>query len=302
MSSKKSIKRSIRIKIRKYLFYILFFLTLFLLAAYFSYRELSMESFKPEKGLEPVPEHTESLKFKKEAKREVPSVKPEKKLKVPPRIAIVIDDLGPNKKTAMKVFNIKAPLTLSILPQETFTAWIADEGHRLGYDIIGHIPMEAKDPQRLGKGGLYTWMTDNEIRRALNEDIESIPHIKGVSNHMGSAFTEDERTMNVLLSVLQENGLFALDSLTTSKSVGEKLAVEKGLRIFKRDIFLDYDGSLSSMEDKWGSLVKIARKRGYAVALAHPREKTIEFLKKIISEKDVEIVPISRVINDQYTN
>jgi polysaccharide deacetylase 2 family uncharacterized protein YibQ len=93
-----------------------------------------------------------------------------------PKVAIVIDDLGPNKRMAMGVLVINAPLTLSILPQEVYSAWIAEEGFKLRRDIIVHVPMEATRPLKLGKGGLYTWMTDDEIAKILNKNILSVPH------------------------------------------------------------------------------------------------------------------------------
>ncbi|MBI5665406.1 MAG: divergent polysaccharide deacetylase family protein, partial [Nitrospirae bacterium] len=100
-----------------------------------------------------------------------------------PKVAIVIDDLGPNKQMAREVLQLKGPLTLSILPQQDYSAWIAEEGNRLGRDIMIHIPMEAAKPLKLGKGGLYTWMTDREISQTLEEDMRSVPHVKGANNH-----------------------------------------------------------------------------------------------------------------------
>jgi hypothetical protein len=226
--------------------------------------------------------------------------KPERKPKILPKVSIVIDDLGSSKKTAMAIFDIKAPLTLSVLPQEVYTPWIAREGYRLGYEIIGHIPMEPREPRNLGKGGLYTWMTDYEISETLDENLRSIPYIKGVSNHMGSAFTEDERAMHVLISGLKKHGLFFLDSLTTPKSVGVKLAKAQGIKVLSRDIFLDEKDNPAYIEAQWKKLIKIAKKRGYAIAQAHPRKNTIEFLKNTLkNNNEVTIVPLSKLISSK---
>ena len=245
-------------------------------ATFFFYREPGKETFihKPQPG---VTKKTE----------------PKERTKPLPEVAIVIDDLGPSKKAVLEVFNINASLTFSILPLETYTKWIAEEAYRLGYDVIGHIPMEASKPHSLGKGGLYTWMTDNEILDALAEDLDSIPHIKGISNHMGSAFTEDERTMYVLMSGIKERGLFYLDSLTTPASVGSRIAREHGIKVLIRDIFLDYKDSPRDIETQWKKLIGIARKKGYAIAIAHPKNNTIEFLKKTLPSNQVTVVPLS---------
>lgn len=277
MSSKERRIKRRKIKGKRH-YHILLILLLVVIGTFFIYREFSKEDIRPR-----IPK----------------SIQPKEKHGGIPSVAIVIDDLGPNKNTAISVFSINAPLTISVFPQESYTVWIADEGHMRGYDVIGHIPMEAKEPHALGKGGLYTWMTDNEIRETLEQHIASIPHIKGVSSHMGSAFTEDERVMHILLSVLKESRLFFLDSLTTPNSVGIRLARERGIKALTRDIFLDNEDSPEHIEIQWGEAVKIAKKKGYAIVLAHPRKNTVEFLKKTLSNNEVTVVPLSELVTSQ---
>ena len=214
-----------------------------------------------------------------------------------PMVAIVMDDLGPNRKFAEIVLSIRSPLTLSILPQQRYSKWIAEEGKRLGRDIIVHLPMEAARPLKLGEGGLYTWMADDEIKHIVEEDIRSVPYIMGASNHMGSAFTKDSRTMQVLMSVLKKHRLFFLDSRTTPESVGFRLAKEGGLKTLRRDIFLDDTDNLREIEIQWNKLIEVAQKKGRAIALAHPKKNTLEFLQKVLkNNKDIIVVPISDLI------
>jgi polysaccharide deacetylase 2 family uncharacterized protein YibQ len=216
---------------------------------------------------------------------------------VKPKVAIIIDDLGPNKNVAKEVLALKAPLTLSILPRQTYSAWIAEEGHRLGHDVIAHIPMEAEKSYKLGEGGLYTWMTDKEIADTLNKDINSIPHALGVSNHMGSAFTRDERSMQTLITELKMKKFFFLDSLTASGSVGFHLAKMNGIKALERDIFLDDNDDPSGIELQWKKLINIANKKGYAVLLAHPGKNTLEFLQIMLqNNNEVTVVPVSALV------
>lgn len=228
-----------------------------------------------------------------------PDKKSEKVLPEPfkPKVAIIIDDLGPNKNAAKEVLALKAPLTLSILPRQTYSAWTAEEGHRLGHEVIAHIPMEAEKSYKLGEGGLYTWMTDNEIADTLKNDISSIPHALGVSNHMGSAFTRDERAMQALIAELKKKKLFFLDSRTASGSVGFHLAEINGMKALERDIFLDDNDHPSEIELQWKKLINIANKKGYAVLLAHPGENTLEFLQKTLqNNNEVTVVPVSELV------
>jgi hypothetical protein len=277
MSSKKRRIKRRKIKSKRHR-HILLILFLVIIGTFFLYNEFSKEPVRPLDTLkEPQPEK-------------------EERSRVLPRMSLVLDDLGPSKRAALRALGLNASVTLSILPQETFSDWIAEEGHRRGFEIIGHIPMEAETPHKLGKGGLYTWMTDEEIRETLGADIKSIPHISGVSNHMGSAFTEDERAMSVVMSVINEHGLFFLDSLTTSNSICERVAAMRGVKILKRDIFLDNEDNPNYIRSQWDKAIKRAMKKGYVIVLAHPRKNTIEFLKERFAKNEVEIVPLSELL------
>ena len=196
------------------------------------------------------------------------------------------------------VLALDAPLTLSILPHETYSKWIANEGNRLGHQILAHIPMEAVTPQKMGKGALRRSMSSKEIARTLAKDIRSIPHISGASNHMGSAFTKDRRAMLAVIMELKKDHLFFLDSFTTHKSIAYKLAKEKGLTALRRDVFLDNKDNLHEIEIQWKRLIKIAREKGHAIALAHPRKNTLKFLQNALANnREVTVVPISELIS-----
>jgi polysaccharide deacetylase 2 family uncharacterized protein YibQ len=274
-----------RSKLKKNRRHLILILLLVIAGVFFLYEE-----FGKEKKVREVSRITKPEK-------KPPAVLPEAPPKGLPMVAIIIDDLGPSKTAFLGVLEIKAPLTLSILPRETYSSWIAEEGHRLGRDIIAHIPMEAVSSQNLGEGGLYTWMTDGEIIETLEKDIRTVPHALGVSNHMGSAFTQDERAMSVVISTLKKHDIFFLDSVTISKTVGFNLAKMHGIKVLKRDLYLDDSSDSAEIEKQWRNLITIADKKGYAILLAHPRKNTLEFLKKILENSNqITVVPISALV------
>lgn len=295
MSPKKKKKGKGKIKINIW-YFILFLALLFLASAYFSFRAFSGERANHSGENDAVPSHVKALSPSAVSKPKPLNLAEhgERKDGIP-RVAIVMDDLGPNRKAILPLLEMNGSITLSILPHQIYSAWIAEEGKRRGLEVIAHIPMEARDGHNPGKGGLYTWMTDDDIRMILEEDLESLPHIVGVSNHMGSAFTEDTRAMGVLMSVLKDRGHFFLDSLTTAKSAGYKTAGIHGIRTFARDIFLDAMDTPEAIEIQWNKLIKRARKQGYAIAIVHPRKNSIEFLEKVLSRNEVEVVPLSEI-------
>jgi hypothetical protein len=218
------------------------------------------------------------------------------------RIAIVIDDLGPNLKIARELLALNYPLTFSILPFYTHSKEIAAEAHSQGREVMVHLPLEPRDNQNLKpeKGTLYTWMDDDKILAQLREDLSAIPYVSGVNGHMGSRFTEDKRSMGVLFRELKILDLYFLDSLTTNKSAGSTVAQNVGIRYGKRGVFIDRDLEDNTVEERLLQLGELSKKRGYAIGIAHPSHDTINTLKKmlpLLSSEGIEVVSLSQIIN-----
>ncbi|MFH2012732.1 MAG: divergent polysaccharide deacetylase family protein [Pseudomonadota bacterium] len=217
------------------------------------------------------------------------------------RVAIIIDDLGNNNGKADELLKIDAPLTFSIFPHGQYSKSIAQKVHATGKDIILHLPMEPhgypeKNP---GDGALFLSMEDEELLEKLIEDIESVPFIKGVNNHMGSKFTEDTEKMRIVLNELKNRGLFFLDSRTSDSTVGYTLAKEIGLKVAGRNIFLDNNQDINLINAQINKLVKLSIKNGSAIGICHPYPATIKALEQMLPDmkaKGVEIVPLSKLV------
>ena len=78
----------------------------------------------------------------------------------------------------------------------------AELAHKLGNDVIVHMPMEPNrgKPEWLGPGGIMTKLSDEEIRKRVEDAIHEVPFAIGMNNHMGSKVTADERVMSMVLS------------------------------------------------------------------------------------------------------
>ena len=233
-----------------------------------------------------------------------PKLIPPKPIPQRPRIAIVVDDLGLDKRVAEELLRLNAPLTFSILPLQPHSRRIAEQAHARGREIILHLPMEPrgfplKDP---GEGGLFITMgQSNELMRQLKKDLDAVPFISGANNHMGSRFMEHEAEVRVVLKELKKRGLFFLDSLTTDKSTGSKIARELSLRVGARDIFLDNETGVKDMEAQLDALIRIARDHGKAIGICHPYPSTVTALKGMITKirkAGIRIVSLSQALDE----
>jgi polysaccharide deacetylase 2 family uncharacterized protein YibQ len=219
-----------------------------------------------------------------------------------PRIAIVVDDLGSDRQVVEELLRLDAPLTFSIFPLESSSRRIAHKAHAQGREVILHLPMEPrgyplKDP---GKGALFVSMGERELLRQLQKDLEAVPFIKGVNNHMGSRFMEHGEKVRLVLQELKKRGLFFLDSRTTSESQGYQIARELALRTDNRDLFLDNETDVKDIQTQLEKLIRIARDNGTAIGICHPYPSTITALKEMIPRikaEGIRIVPLSQALD-----
>jgi polysaccharide deacetylase 2 family uncharacterized protein YibQ len=220
---------------------------------------------------------------------------------VHPRIAIVIDDLGGENKISQELLRWDLPVTFSILPFAPFSKTLAKEAHRKGKEVILHLPMEPHGyPQvRPGEGVLLEEMDEASFLRQLSKDIEAVPYVKGVSNHMGSRLMEDPEKMKIVFSELKRRGLFFLDSRTTPQTVGFQVAQSVGLKVLERSVFIDNSLTEEEIKHQLEELIQVSISRGKAIGIGHPHPSTVKFLKEIIpkmKEKGIELVPLSAVM------
>jgi len=167
------------------------------------------------------------------------------------------------------------PLTYAILPGEQFTPQIAEKlAHQ---ELLLHIPLEPIGFPEVNPGGyaLLTSMTDAEIADAARKLLASVPGIRGVNNHMGSAFTEDERCMKVLLQAVQETGLYFLDSRTSIHSKARESADTMGFPIFASNLFLDSLPGEDHIRAQLEVCKRIALKKGVCIAIGHVHSKEL---------------------------
>ncbi|MCO4786684.1 divergent polysaccharide deacetylase family protein [Marinomonas atlantica] len=205
-------------------------------------------------------------------------------LPAPPKIAVVIDDVGYNRRGMEESLALPLPVVLAILPETPYGARTAQRAHLQERITILHAPMENERELKLGPGGLYVNMDEQTFKQTLYDDLDSTPYVTGVNNHMGSLLTTHSEHMGWVMDIMAERSLFFIDSLTSPKSVAYKTAVERGVRTVTRDIFLDNVRSEEAISKQFERLLKRAHKQGSAIAIGHPYPETTRFLKRRLNQ------------------
>jgi len=198
-----------------------------------------------------------------------------------PRVAIIVDDVGYDKNIAEELF--------------------AHAAHKKNFDIMLHLPMEPKEYPSVkpGPGGLLSSMPPDQLLDQLHRNINNIPHVKGVNNHMGSRLTTVSSQMNQVFSVLKKKELFFIDSRTTADTLCYQSARLLQVPFAERSVFLDHVPESDFIRRQLKKLVQDAVNHGEAVGIAHPHMVTYRVLREEMSElkKKVMLVPASTIVH-----
>lgn len=217
-----------------------------------------------------------------------------------PKVGIIFDDIGENLSKMRQIISLDVPLTVSILPFLSYSQECAFLAKENNIEVMLHLPLEPHGEKVTPEEKtINTNMSEDEIIKLTNIFIENVPFIKGVNNHMGSKATEDHRVMNIILNLIKEKNLYFVDSKTSSKSVAYDLAKKLGIPADINRCYLDNINNPEYISKRFDLLINLAKKRGEVIAIGHPRENTINMLKKYIpkfQENGIKFVYISEII------
>ncbi|NMR26296.1 MULTISPECIES: divergent polysaccharide deacetylase family protein [Pseudoalteromonas] len=219
------------------------------------------------------------------------------------QIAIVIDDIG-NHQRDLNTLNLPGKISYSILPHTPYSQIFARLASKANKELLLHIPMQALDTSKaLGPGALTSDMSKEQLQYTLGNALASLPQVKGVNNHMGSALTQESLPMKWTMEVLKKRNLYFLDSRTTGLSQAQNVANLYGVENVGRHVFLDNILNEQQLQFRFNELKYKADRYNFAIAIAHPHPETIEFLQRMLPELEqqgFELVPLSQLVERKY--
>lgn len=215
-------------------------------------------------------------------------------------VAIIIDDIGYDRKMVDGFLALNIPITLSVLPYGPFNSSIIAKAKAKGVELMLHLPMEPVNYPKVnpGPGALLAAMTPDQLISQLNADLGKVSGIKGVNNHMGSKLTTSAHQMRQIFTILKKHDLFFVDSRTSSQSRCRASAQLLQLPFAERDVFLDHEQTPQFVRQQIGLLIRRAKKQGYAIAIGHPHKVTLTVLREMLPElqKNVSLSYVSQVV------
>ena len=271
------------------------------------------ENLKHSEILKPEPTKKSEVEPSKKAKKQIYSEKPQKEsakkddfavvpftpnssVKGRAKLVLIIDDVATFEHASM-VKSIGLKITPSIFPATKTHPDTPNIARTFEFYMI-HLPMQAKhfDSPEIGT------LTINESFESMHEKIKKIrrdfPRAKYTNNHTGSRFTSDYDAMDKAYRALIEQGFIFVDSKTIAQTAVARAAKKYNQPYISRDIFLDDDPSAAAVRRELVAAVNLAKKRGYAIAIGHPKKNTIAVIKASKNNilKDVEVVYLKDIL------
>ncbi len=221
----------------------------------------------------------------------------------PPKIAIVIDDLG-HHRSQQRFATLPGALTLAILPRAPYATTLAEHATENGKEIIIHMPMEAVASPSDDPSMLRATTSHTDLVAQLEQAFVQLPQAVGLNNHMGSHLTTLAEPMHWVMTELAKRQLYFLDSRTSAATQAEQIARQVGVATARRHIFLDNTPQYESIQERWQALLKHATQHGSAIAIAHPHRATYEFLAEQLpqlADNGVQLVFVSELVQPPTT-
>ena len=217
----------------------------------------------------------------------------------PAMVAVIIDDMGVDRRRSAKASELPGPLTLSYMTYAPHAAEQIAAARTHGHELMMHMPMQPLGTMDPGPDVLSDTLSPDELRRRVGADLDRFTGYVGVNNHMGSKFTAYQPGMKIVMQALHQRGLLFIDSMTTAKSVGIEEARAAGVPTARRNIFLDDVETQSAIAAQLAKAEEQAKKSGSVIVIGHPHDATIAALSAWLpglAKKGITLVPVTAVV------
>ncbi len=212
-----------------------------------------------------------------------------------PKLVILIDDVS-TKAQKDKILNIGYTVNMAFLPPTKAHKDSASLAQSLPFHMI-HFPMQASSAF---KGEEIDTLRVTDSYETIEKRVKQLrawyPNAIYTNNHTGSVFTENEEAVDKLFRALKKYNFIFVDSRTSAKSVIKKYAKKYDMPYIVRNTFIDNEKDYKSIQTQLKKAIDIAKKQGYAIAIGHPHNITLQVLKESKHLlKDVEPIYMNKL-------
>ncbi|MCW1863534.1 divergent polysaccharide deacetylase family protein [Campylobacter jejuni] len=216
------------------------------------------------------------------------------KISKKPKLAIIIDDMAnASQVRGLEALNLK--LNPSFFPPDKNHSETPKLALKFDFYMV-HLPLAAINYNKPELDTLNPNDSKERIFKKIKQIKKDFKDLRYINNHTGSLFTSNEEAMRKLYEVLKNQNIFFVDSKTIGNSKANKIAKELSMPYIQRDVFLDNEDDVNYVKKQLESAVKLAQKKGFVIAIGHPRKNTFKALEQSKDLlKGVDLVYLSEI-------
>ncbi|MCX7710293.1 MAG: divergent polysaccharide deacetylase family protein [Clostridia bacterium] len=220
------------------------------------------------------------------------------------KLAIIIDDFGQSRAGVKEMMSIDRHLTFAVMPFLSFSQSDAENAYQKNHEVIVHLPMESYNGKLswVGPKPILSVLSDQEIQSLVIEAFDNVPHAVGANIHMGAKAGEDERVISDVLDIIKLKNVYFVDSRAARHPVAKKIADEKGILCYDRDVFIDGKKSKEFILKELKRAGDLSLKKGFAIAIGHVGTEggkmTAEAIKEMLpyfDRNNIQLVYVSEI-------
>lgn len=216
------------------------------------------------------------------------------KISKKPKLAIIIDDMAnASQVRGLKALNLK--LNPSFFPPDKNHSETPKLALKFDFYMV-HLPLAAINYNKPELDTLNPNDNKERIFKKIKQIKKDFKDLRYINNHTGSLFTSNEEAMRKLYEALRAENISFVDSKTIGNSKANKVAKEFDMPYIQRDVFLDNEDDVNYVKKQLESAVKLAQKKGFVIAIGHPKKNTLKALeqsKELL--KSVDLVYLSEI-------
>ena len=221
-----------------------------------------------------------------------------KKMSAGGKIAIIVTNLGLNKKPTEMALKLPKQCALGFLPYTKTLKPLLHQAQSEGHEIYLYVPMQtSRSYENPGKYALLGNLPAEENMMRLNVILNSHARYDGVYSSFKEVFTSNPQVSEFLFDNLEDKNLIFL----MGKSFGNKIPPHLQARenLLYSSIVIDKDPDQEEIKANLEKLIKIAKENGSALGYSQGYSLSIDMINEWIPTlraRGVKLVPASELL------
>jgi len=223
-----------------------------------------------------------------------------------PVIAVIVSGVGQNQNNSTAALNLPADVTISLSPYAPDVSRWAIAARATGHEVLLDMPVQGADYPASDPGPLSLL-----IGQSMEVNLDNLQKIMGLAQAYSGfllpqheAFSSEVNEFKYLLQELNNHGLMLVLGSEPHKTETRDTVETTTTPTLIADKWIDEDPSQEAIQARFAEIEVLAKKRGYAIAVARALPLTLDQLREwsnTLAAKGMVIVPVTFIAKPRFS-